>query len=43
MRTEASHPTERSMGTEQVVLPNLNVYATATGLAYAYLDRNQRR
>jgi hypothetical protein len=43
MRTEASYPTERSMGCGAGPLTVLNVYATATGLAYAYLDRNQSR
>ena len=41
MRTEASHPTERSMECGAGGLTVLNVYATATGLAY--LDRNQSR
>jgi hypothetical protein len=43
MRTEASRPTERSMGRGADSLTVLNVYATATGLAYAYLDRSQSR
>ena len=41
MRTEASRLTERSMGRGAGHLTVLNVYATATGLAY--LDRSQSR